>query len=342
MDLNELRRLYADGKRDFGFANLKGAILASENFAGIALYQANLEEAVLVQANLSRANLRQANLKGADLSQANLSQANLRRANLTNAILEGTILEGAILTGAILPDGTLYPLSPGPEIEPQPSADAPETGPPLSKVATIHKVTAPNPENLPMFRDFQHRVPWASLIFWGLGFTSFGLLLTLHKASSFNWLIAWVSSICWIFNEALVWFIPIIAAIAVINAAGISIVTIGFVGLITSSLFFVLKFMLDWSLQETLKGSLWIGGLAAILIQLASWLFYGADAYQGGGIVVAFDTLHLAFLFILAIGLTSLGAIAWRQMLDQGFSKSQTFGCIGLTAAIGLGCGYLV
>ena len=120
MDVNELLRQYAQGKRDFGFVNLQGVVLTRVDLTGIALYQANLEKAVLVQVNLSRANLRQSNLKEADLSQANLSQANLRRANLTDAILEGTILDGATLTGAILPDGTYYLSPPSQDTEIQP------------------------------------------------------------------------------------------------------------------------------------------------------------------------------------------------------------------------------
>jgi uncharacterized protein YjbI with pentapeptide repeats len=341
MEVSELLRQYASGKRDFGFANLQGVTLTGMDLTNIALYQANLVSAVLVQVNFTKANLRQANLQGADLSQANLRWANLRRANLKDAILEGAILDGAILTGAILPDGTPHSPVQDAELQSSDSSDSlkqaishsPMAVSPLSQVSEI----SPLAEELssPQFQQ----IPWASLCFWWLGFSLFGLLLALCDAGILNWLVAWFSSICWILGESLTWFVPIIAAIAVFDAAGISVVTLGTVVLIVLTLFITLKVVLGWSFRETLKGSLWVGGIAAILVQLASWLFYGADAYSGGGIVVSLDTLHLAIILILAIVFSSLGTIAWLQMLKEKFSQKTIFGIVSLTAAIGLLCG---
>ncbi|PSN17354.1 hypothetical protein C7271_18170 [filamentous cyanobacterium CCP5] len=359
MDVNELLRQYAEGKRDFGFVDLQGARLSGRYLAGIALYQANLRGAILTQADLSSANLRQADLQGANLSQANLRGANLRRANLKAAVLEGAILEGAILTGARLPDGSLYQLRPPEEEffeEICPEEATPEESPSSSNDPQINQ--APNPDSptvlsgsdaampllnrLSAIRPGQAPVVWAPLLFEWLGFGTFGLLLALNQASGFNWLIAWLSSLCWLGGDALTWFIPIIAAIAVFNAAGISVVTLATAGLIALTLLLTLRVMLGWSAWKALRDSLWVGGMVFVLVQLVGWLFYGADAYSGGGIVVAFSTLHLAGLLVLAVGLTSLGAPAWEPMIAQGFSRQRAAAIVSLVSAAGLLCGKVI
>lgn len=48
MDGKELLRQYADGKRDFGFADLQGNTLTGANLTGIGLQQANLKRAILI------------------------------------------------------------------------------------------------------------------------------------------------------------------------------------------------------------------------------------------------------------------------------------------------------
>lgn len=112
--------------------------------------------------------------------------------------------------------------------------------------------------------------------------------------------------------------------------------------MITLSLFFTLKFVLGVSFYKAVHDSLWVGGLGLILIQLAGWLFYGADAYSGGGIVIAFNTIHLAMFLIFAVAGTSLGTFAWPQLMEDGWSKRQTFWIVGGLSAIGLFCGRIV
>ncbi|MCS6813831.1 MAG: hypothetical protein NZ772_09715 [Cyanobacteria bacterium] len=53
-----------------------------------------------------------------------------------------------------------------------------------------------------------------------------------------------------------------------------------------------------WNFSQSLKSSLWIGGLGTILTQVAMWMFYGDAAYSGGGIVIALDTGHLGLIAI--------------------------------------------
>ncbi|MBE9224049.1 pentapeptide repeat-containing protein [Phormidium sp. LEGE 05292] len=114
---DELLRRYAVGERNFANANLRCAVLCSEE-----LSQCNLTYVKLNFAELSRANLTGVDLTGADLSdaslskvnlsqaslyrslliRANLSQANLRGANFFKASLNDACLQGADLTGANL------------------------------------------------------------------------------------------------------------------------------------------------------------------------------------------------------------------------------------------------
>ena len=62
MTATEVLTQYAEGKRDFGYANLSRADLRGANLNG-----ANLSRANLSHANLSGANLNGADLRGADL-----------------------------------------------------------------------------------------------------------------------------------------------------------------------------------------------------------------------------------------------------------------------------------
>jgi len=92
MKAEELVRQYKTGKRNFRYANLRGA-----NLSGADLIRGNL-----CGANLSEADLHLADLRGADLRTANLYGADLRGANLSEAKLTGTVLGEAVLTSACL------------------------------------------------------------------------------------------------------------------------------------------------------------------------------------------------------------------------------------------------
>ena len=337
METHELLCQYADGVRDFSFTELTQADLAGADLGGADLHRSNLSEASLTQANLSGANLRQANLTGANLSNANLRQANLSRADLKGATLHGADLAGATFTNAILPDGMPY-------LAPRHSAIA----------ASRSTAAFEKPLSLTIRREGPHisRPPrakigdapyslWTMMLFWCVGFSLFGSLLSLFNASVGHWLVAWLSSLCW-WVDPLTWFIPIIAAIAVMDAAGTSVFILAMAGLIVLTLTVTLTLALGRSFTETLKVSLLIGGLGAIVMQIGTWLFYGADAYRGGGIALSFETAHLGLLLIFAVGFTSLGAIAWQHMGVEGVSKPKTAAVAAALSALGLLCGRII
>lgn len=101
LSVDELKRRYAAGERNFVNANLRCAALNNLNLSGANLSWAKLSLANLSQINLSGADLTaaclsDANLSGADLSGANLSLADLRGANLCDANLNGACWRGAI------------------------------------------------------------------------------------------------------------------------------------------------------------------------------------------------------------------------------------------------------
>lgn len=107
MDEQQLLRQYAEGKRNFTRANLKGMDLPRAKLAAINLSRANLAFANLRGADLSEANLVKANLTKADLTGAKLTGVNLAQANLTGAAVDLAAMADHHLVGAILPDGTL-------------------------------------------------------------------------------------------------------------------------------------------------------------------------------------------------------------------------------------------
>lgn len=92
LSVDEFKRRYAAGERNFVNANLRGAILSQANLSAI---------------NLSWAKLNLADFSGANLSKADLTATDLREANLSGADLRGTNLSGADLTGANLDDAKL-------------------------------------------------------------------------------------------------------------------------------------------------------------------------------------------------------------------------------------------
>ncbi len=105
LSVDELKRRYAAGDRNFANANLRCAELNNLNLSGANLSWAKLALADLNGANLSgadltAADLSKANLSEADLQGANLSLADLREANLAQANLTGACLRGAKLTEA--------------------------------------------------------------------------------------------------------------------------------------------------------------------------------------------------------------------------------------------------
>jgi len=97
--VGDVQAKYEAGKRDFRWADLRGA----------DLWDASLSNADLRGANLSKARLREANLSEADLRGAKLLGTQLRGANLKGAQLDPGWGWFKDLTGTILPDGTRHP-----------------------------------------------------------------------------------------------------------------------------------------------------------------------------------------------------------------------------------------
>ncbi|MBD2094895.1 pentapeptide repeat-containing protein [Trichocoleus sp. FACHB-591] len=342
MDVNELLQRYAVGKRDFAWADLQGADLAGSNLAQSNLNRANLTGANLKQANLSQANLTKANFSNVDLTGANLTGATCRKANFTGAILAGAILEDVDWTGATLPDGSMFEAI---------AAAEPETDTQLEDAAVISSEAArketpelvatpalstPARPRQTTLKEFQADLPWPSLLLLGVGYCCFGFLIGMHPGAGLAWVIAWLGSIAWLFEESLTWFAPLVGAIAVMAATGVSVVLLAVCGVVTFTLLVMLRF-LGWSWRAAVKDSLWVGAIGAVAITTASWLF--ADN-EGTGAILVSGKFPFAILLLLGVSGAGLGAVAWGQMLGTGYSRKQTAWTFGGTTALGLlgGC----
>lgn len=326
MKAEDLLRRYADGKRDFSWADLSGENLTNANLAKVNLYGANLAQAVLVRANFQQANLLKANLTNANLTGANLAFANLRKANLTAAKLEGTDLEGAVLMGAIAPDGkpflveTLLP-------------EQPEAAQPESLPERLIPPATP-PKRITTLAEFRLHLPWASLVCSAIGFSFFGSLLLLHQVTIVSWWIVWAIALLGVGSEAFTWLVPILPAITVVMAAkSIALQTESVAGdttlwqllmvvAVAGATFCCLKFVMSFTWQRSLRDTIFIAGVGLITIQLFVWTI------SGSGLV--------ALLLVMAISFTTLGTIAWAQMQDAKFSRWQIRWTVGMITAVGL------
>ncbi len=344
MDVDELLQRYTVGKRDFAWADLQGADLAGSNLAQSNFNRANFTGANLRQANLSQANLTKANFSNVDLTGANLAGATCRKANFTGAILTDAILEAVDWTGATLPDGSVFEAiaDPEPEIDTQlkDAAVISSEGARQETPELVETPTLPTPTRLQRttLKEFQADLPWPSLLLLGVGYCCFGFLIGMHPGAGLAWVIAWLGSIAWLLEESLTWFAPLVGAIAVMAAAGVSVVLLAVCSVVTFTLLVMLKF-LGWSWRAAVKDSLWVGAIGAVTIMTAGWLFSGGDAYNGGAIVVT-GTFPFAILLLLGVTGAGLGAVAWGQMLGKGYSRKQTAWAFGGTTALGLlgGC----
>lgn len=103
----ELIEFYANGRRKFRNADLRGAdlrqvTLSEADLQGSYLRWADLQGAKLDNANLTWADLQRANLSDATLNKALLSEANLRSCNLQWTDFQEAQLKGAALIGSNL------------------------------------------------------------------------------------------------------------------------------------------------------------------------------------------------------------------------------------------------
>ncbi|MDB9509663.1 pentapeptide repeat-containing protein [Kamptonema animale CS-326] len=102
IDENELKQLYAEGRRDFHGCDLMDADLTEIDLSFANLSGANLSNANLNYSNLSYTNLISAQLRGASLIEANLKWSDIIYADLRDANLEGADLDWANIRGANL------------------------------------------------------------------------------------------------------------------------------------------------------------------------------------------------------------------------------------------------
>ncbi|MBF2097565.1 MAG: pentapeptide repeat-containing protein [Gloeomargaritaceae cyanobacterium C42_A2020_066] len=95
-----LKEKYAQGERDFRFADLRGTELNRINLRGADLTGASLSGADLSESVLCGADLHSADLRGTVLYKANLTSVNLTRADLSGAYLIEANLYGVNLERA--------------------------------------------------------------------------------------------------------------------------------------------------------------------------------------------------------------------------------------------------
>ncbi|MEG4942532.1 pentapeptide repeat-containing protein [Microcoleus sp. F4-D5] len=107
IDENELKQLYAEGRRDFHGCDLSDADLTDIDLSFANLSGANLSNANLNYSNLSYTNLISAQLRGASLIEANLKWSDIIYADLRDTNLEGADLDWANLRGANLTNADL-------------------------------------------------------------------------------------------------------------------------------------------------------------------------------------------------------------------------------------------
>ena len=345
MEVPELLKRYEAGIRKFIWADLKNADLANANLAGI-----NLSQARLNGANLTGVNLTKANLYKADLSQANLLGADLTDANLRKANFEGTIM----------PDGGSYEeweknrlatdfaedetdgLVKGEKVGlatdvAEDVADGfsggEEDGNSEEKkgiaFVSLYKRSPQRPTRIKS-QYFWKKLPKKRVLTLAFGYCLFGQILTYFNAPLLAWLLALSSSIIWAVNESWFWFIPLVAAFAVIGTAGISIVALAvtlivITGYIAGGISFVKP-------HKLIRDALWLGGILLCVFFLVSLLVNTYMTALG----------NLTLLFAGAIAGVSYGMFAFGEMEIIGYSKQQTFNAFIIATAAGLLLGWLV
>lgn len=354
MDAEQLLKRYADGRRDFSWVDLRGVNLVGARLSGINFYRADLTGATLEHADLQGANFLKANLTNTNLTAANLSGANLRRADLTGTILTAAILDAVRFSDVVLPQGMpsishaarqaaihqaaqQHQEDPSPTVTPTRSRSHPRqrhlrnnsrnTSRNASElnVNAFHRASAPTIAELPL----------PSLALLWAGYCCFGGILGIHDVPNVLWLMVWSTALAWMLGESMAWFTPVLAAIAVMLGSGLSLWAIILAVSVSLGLGTGLLF-LGWSLLKALKDSLWVGGLIVIVINLSMWLVQGDEH----GVVLS-GYFPLAFLLLIGMGGTGIGAIAWLQMHTDGFRRKHIAWTFGGCAALGLFCGGL-
>ena len=340
MNAAEFLTLYKAGKRNFKWVDLRHADLNGIDLTGVNFSGANLSTANLYKVNLSDANLTGANLKG----------ANLRGAQLGDVTWDGAKLKGARFSPGViqsLPDGILNgPNSQGLESAPLPNPETDEEQPPgLSQYAPV-----PLPEPLPedphsatypqLTLQQWSQLPRPPLALLSVGYLCLGILLGLHQTGLGAWLLVWISALVIALDETFVWFLPVAGAIATLVGTGLPLLALLFAAAIFLLLLISLKF-LGWPWRKALFDSVWVAGIATLLISSANWLFIGY-----GRTIIVSGRFPMALLLFFGIGGLGLGSIGWIEMETLGFSKQTRIQVFALSAAlslfIGFGLGYIL
>ncbi|MGB3495640.1 MAG: pentapeptide repeat-containing protein [Elainellaceae cyanobacterium] len=347
MDAAQLLHRYAEGQRDFSWADLRRTDLRGASLTDINFYRADLTGALLDGANLRRTNFLKANLTKANLSNADLTGAILKRTDLTGTILTGAVLDAVQFSDMTLPGGlptiSAAARRQSSEVQAQaafqrgsltnPTQANPSRSPrsptslrnPSSQRSMRHLASLSRPQSPPITD-----IPLPSLILLWAGYCCFGSILGIFDVSVVLWVMVWATALTWMLGESMAWFIPILAAIAVMLGSGLSLWSVFMAGSVSLGLMAGLL-LLNWSVPKALKDSLWIGGIVAVLINLGLWLVKGEQ-----GRVVLSGYFPLVFLLLIGMGSSGMGAIAWLQMRSDGFHKNQIAWIFGGFAALGL------
>ncbi|MFQ4140022.1 pentapeptide repeat-containing protein [Nodosilinea sp. PGN35] len=333
-----LIRRYGDGKRDFSWADLRAADLSQAQLPTIDLSRANLAGANLAGADLRQANLFKANLTGTNLVGADLSGANLRRADLTAARFDPEQLATADTRGAVglaaaaMPEPTA--VSPNAPIPPAFATDGKVPDPVAFPAAVASPAIA-----------LARRETVISLAILGIGHLFYGIVLGAAQVAAGWWPLVWLPVGLGLWQEELIWFVPVLGAIAVVVALELSAAVLLFflpVALGLGVAFALCGSILGWSWGQSLKTTVWFGGLAFLAMHSAIWLFDGSNAYSGGGIVLNLQTFPVALLLGLGLLAVARGALAYTQLAELRYTPARQWLYLGGSAAVGLLTGVVV
>lgn len=329
MEVDELRKRYAAGKRDFSWVDLRNADLSGSDFSGIQLYHANLAGANLTRTNLSKADLRRANLTGASLTGTNFMASNLARANLDRATVTAALFLGSTLpNGSHWKSGRLPPdLSTHPVVEHQLVAaqwSSQRLGRQLRKTRYFTQPAKPS------LQPWQ----WGSIAALTVGYGLLGLLLSLHGAPLGFWGLTWLSSLLWGLTARSRWFVPLGAAIAVLLSVGISPWVFGAAIAVSVLLFAVFYRRLHHPLSSSLQEAGWGAGLVVVIGALIAWIVEMPEATLSGWLIhVPWLQQGLLVLGIIGVG---LGSFSWSALEQQGLTKLQRFSVFAVVTLLGL------
>lgn len=184
-----------------------------------------------------------------------------------------------------------------------------------------------------------------SLAILGIGYLFYGTVLGAAQVGAGWWLVVWLSVSLGLWQEELIWFVPVLGAIAVVAALGLSAAVLLFflpVALGLGVAFAICGSIMGWSWGQSLKTTVWFSGLAFWAMHSAIWLFDGSNAYGGGGIVLNLQTFHVALLLGLGLLAVARGVLAYGQLAELHYAPSRQWLYLGGSAAVGLLVGVVV